>query len=38
MKGTQTLRVKHLSKNGVIIGDDTDTVLPNVDKSKRQSE
>ena len=35
MKRTQTLKVKHLSKNGVIIAEDTDTVLPNVDKNNK---
>ena len=32
MKRTQILKANHLSKNGVIIADDTNTVLPNVDK------
>ena len=35
MKNTQTLRENHLSKNGVIIADDTDIVFPNVDKSNK---
>ena len=30
-----TLKVNHFSKNGVIIADDTDTVLSNVDKSNK---
>ena len=34
MKGTQILKVNHLSKNG-IIADNTDTVLPNVDKNNK---
>ena len=38
MKKTQNLKANHLSKNGVIIADDTDTVFPNVDKTTRQSE
>ena len=36
MKRTQTLKVSHLSRNGVIIADDTDTVLPNVDKNNKK--
>ena len=35
MKNTQTLKANHLSKNGVIIADDTDIVFPNVDKNNR---
>ena len=35
MKGTQILKANHLSRNGVIIADDTDTVLPNVDKNNK---
>ena len=35
MKNTQTLKANHLSKNGVIIVDDTDTVFPNVDKNSK---
>ena len=35
MKRTQTLKVSHPSRNGVIIADDTDTVLPNVDKNNK---
>ena len=35
MKETQILKVNHLSKNGVIITDDTDTVLPNVNKNNK---
>ena len=35
MKRTQILKVNHLSKNGVIIVDDMDTVLPNVDKNNK---
>ena len=31
----QTLKANHLSKNGVIIADDTDIVFPNVDKNNR---
>ena len=34
-KNTQTLKANHLSKNGVIIADDTDIVFPNVDKNNR---
>ena len=33
MKRTQIIKVNHLSKIGVIIADDTDTVFPNVDKN-----
>ena len=32
MRETQTSKLNHLLRNGVIIADDTDTVLPNVDK------
>ena len=32
-KNSNFKEVNHLSKNGVIIADDTDTVLPNVDKN-----
>ena len=35
MKNTQILKANHLSKNGVIIADDTDTVFPNVDKNNK---
>ena len=35
MKETQVLKANHLSKNGVIIADDTDTVFPNVDKNSK---
>ena len=35
MKNTQTLKANHLSKNGVIIADDTDTVFPNVDQNNK---
>ena len=35
MRNTQTLKVNQLSKNGVINADDTDTVLPNVDKNNK---
>ena len=35
MKRTHTLKANHLSRNGVIIADDTDTVLPNVDKNNK---
>ena len=35
MKRTQTLKANHLSKNSVIIADDTDTVLPNLDKNNK---
>ena len=35
MKRTQILKAKHLSRNGVIIADDTDTVLPNVDQNNK---
>ena len=35
MKRTQTLKANHLSKNGVIIADDTDIVFPNVDKNSK---
>ena len=35
MKETQILKTNHLSKNGVIIADDTDTVFPNVDKNNK---
>ena len=35
MKRTQTLKANHLSKNSVIIADDTDIVFPNVDKNSK---
>ena len=35
MKETQILKANHLSKNGVIIADDTNTVFPNVDKTSK---
>ena len=35
MKNTQTLKANHLSKNDVIIADDTDIVFLNVDKNNR---
>ena len=35
MNETQILKVNHLSKNGVIIADDRDTVFPNVDKNNK---
>ena len=35
MKNTQTLKANLLSKNGVIIADDTDIVFLNVDKNNR---
>ena len=35
MKNIQTLKANHLSENGVIIADDTDTVFPNVDKNNK---
>ena len=35
MKGTQILMANHLSKSDVIIADDTDIVLPNVDKNSK---
>ena len=35
MKRTQILKANHLSKNGVNIADNTDTVLPNVDKNNK---
>ena len=35
MKRTQALKANHLSRNGVFIADDTDTVLPNVDKNNK---
>ena len=35
MKETQILKANHLSKNGVIIADDTYTVFPNVDKNNK---
>ena len=34
-KNTQTLKANHLSKNGVIIADDTDIVFLNVDKNSK---
>ena len=35
MKNTQILKANHLSKNGVIIADDTDIVFLNVDKNNK---
>ena len=35
MRITQILKVKHFSKIGVIIAEDTDTALPNVDKNNK---
>ena len=35
MKNTQILKANHLSKNDVIIADDTDTVFPNEDKNNK---
>ena len=35
MKNTQILKVNQLSKNGVIIADDTDIVSLNVDKNNK---
>ena len=35
MKRTQIIKVNHISKNGVIIAEDTDTVFPNVDKNNK---
>ena len=35
MKRIQTLKANHLSKNDVIIADDTDTLLLNVDKNNK---
>ena len=35
MKRTQNLKANYLSRNGVIISDDTDTVLPKVDKKNK---
>ena len=35
MKGTQILKANHLSKNGAITADDTDTKSPNVDKNNK---
>ena len=35
MRKTQISKVNHLSKNGVIIAEDTDTVFPNVDKNNK---
>ena len=35
MKNTKILKANHLSKNGVIIADDTDIVFPNVDKNNK---
>ena len=35
MRQTQISKANHLSKNGVIIAKDTDTVLPNVDKNNK---
>ena len=35
MKNTQILKANHLSKNGVIIADDTDILFPNVDKNNK---
>ena len=34
-KRTRTLKANHLSRNGVIIADDTDIVFPNVDKNSK---
>ena len=33
----QISKVNHLSKNGVIIAEDTDTALPNEDKNNKLS-
>ena len=35
MKNIQILKANHLSKNGVFIADDTDTVSPNVHKNNK---
>ena len=35
MKEIQILKANHLSKNGVIIAEDKDTVFPNVDKNNK---
>ena len=35
MKSIQTLKANHLSKNGLITADDTDTVSPKVDKNNK---
>ena len=35
MKETQNIKANHLSRNGVIIADDTDTVSLNVDKNSK---
>ena len=35
MRKIQTSKVNHLSRNGVIIVEDSDTALPNIDKNKR---
>ena len=35
MKRTQTLKANRVSRNGGIFTDDTDTVLPNVDKNNK---
>ena len=35
MRKTQISKVNHLSKSGVFIVEDTDIVLPNVDKNNR---
>ena len=35
MKNIQSLKANHLSKNGVIIADDTDIVFLNVDKNNK---
>ena len=35
MKVTQIFKVNHLSKNGVIIADDTDTKFPHVNKNNK---
>ena len=35
MKNTQILKANHLSKNSVIIADDTAIVFPNVDKNNK---
>ena len=35
MRETKTSKVNHLFRNVVTIADDTDTVLPNVDKNSK---
>ena len=35
MKVTNILKVNHLSKNGLIFADDTDTVFPHLDKNNK---